>query len=139
VRNEVSDAVLVVRFPNGDVRFGIFFGSTHWCYPNLFDDPEQAWEMRRTHRLEDRRPGDDVPDEPVQIYSDYGYGRWWEGRANRLCLTDGQDPDGQYPDNDPIETSKASCLHSDREWDAPDWVKEALAWDRATGRFLIYE
>lgn len=121
----MSNDTLVVRFPDGDIRYGIYHGTSDTCYPNLFHCADDAWSFNRQPALSQIRPRRVQEEaEPVEIYSGYGWGSIWKGTATRYELVTGLIPF----DEDVEEVWEAKCSSLDPEWDAPDWVKEAIAW-----------
>lgn len=112
----MSRASLAVLFPDGTVKAGIYEGTSDIVVPWLWDDIDQAWEKGyprggRQTRKWDERPVGEVYD--VVIYSDYGRGRWWEGRATKELVVDGLDPYCQATGGDDwLETTPGR----------PEWV-----------------
>lgn len=108
----MSSASMLVRFPDGEIRFGIYYGTSDIVLPWLFDDLDDAWEQKRNGvRTWDEQPIGEVFD--VDIYSAYGYGWTWRGRAARNVVLP---PFG--PDDLPPATWEGQDLD-----DRPDWVR----------------
>lgn len=84
----MSRAGLRVLFPDGTVRCGIYEGTSDIADPWLYDTDEEAWDRSRT-RHDDEVPEGDVFD--VVIYSSYGGGFWWEGKAAKNLITVGRE------------------------------------------------
>jgi hypothetical protein len=83
----MSNATLKVRFCDGLILYGQYHGTSDICHPNLFDSEAEAWAHRRQEvagsvALGVPREGTPEP-EPVEIYSDYGGGWYWGGKACR--------------------------------------------------------
>ncbi len=98
----MSDALCLVRFPDGELRVAYFFGGPGLTVPFLFplDEAAAVWAdgmeplMERMASLDDAPTPADVED--VEIWADYGDPFWWEGRASRTAglLVSGIDPHG---------------------------------------------
>ena len=75
----MSSARACVRFPDGNIRYGIYHGTSDVMQPNLYNGVEEAWA--------DRRAGEWRSEEgeafPVVIWSDYGGGFGWPGVATK--------------------------------------------------------
>ncbi len=87
----MSRASAEVRFPDGTIRYGIYDGTSDILQPRLFETTGEAWDCYQ----DDRRnlwdiPYGHFPDDvawqifDVVIYSDYGGGSWWKGKATLL-------------------------------------------------------
>lgn len=115
-----------VRFPDGDIRYGIYNGTSDLAFPFLLSTSNaDAWDRYSAARdrysaasAADR--GDDLlgyEDEPdgevfdVRIATNYGGGWSWSGRAAKNVLVDGLDPWGD----------EHYASHVDG---VPDWVSE---------------
>lgn len=79
----MSNAILVVRFPDGALRYGTYQGSSDTPYPTLYLTPSE-WQQAKTASRQD--PIGEVY--PVDIYSDYGNGWSWKGTAAKNTLVD---------------------------------------------------
>lgn len=91
----MSRGNLYVLFPNGDVRYGIYNGTSDTAGRPLQPTPEFTWEeWRGVGPWRDPYALVEGDDEPVVIASDYGGGFSWEGRATREYLTRGASPHG---------------------------------------------
>jgi hypothetical protein len=105
------------------VRCGIYQGTVDVCDPWLYDTDKEAWDDNRTGNRSWNEPLEgEVFD--VVIYADYGGGFWWEGKAAKNIITQGQN----WFDND-LETHDGM----------PDAVRkfyeeQARAWRMAGGR-----
>lgn len=100
---------MAVRFPNGDIRYGTYNGTSDIARPALYDTIEEAWEHR--HDPWPQLAIDEAGEgEPVEICTNYGDGYWWTGsRATREVIVSGYSP---FDD-------------ADEEHDGiPDWIAE---------------
>ena len=111
----MSRASMVVKLADGTVRYGIYNGTVDVCWEPLFDTLNEAWDAWQRYY---GRDGDwvmpDMPDAPEQdalIYSDYGGGWWWEGRATYNRVVGPRDWDEFY-----------DLMHDE----VPDWAAQAL-------------
>ena len=86
----MSDAYGVVKFPDGLLKYYRYDGTSDICNPSLYDNINDIWKC---HEWTVCNCG---KDEPVEIYSDYGGGFSWPGRAcrNCRCITDKLEPWG---------------------------------------------
>ena len=120
----MSSASMAVRFPDGDIRWGIYNGTSDIAQPWLYPTPEEAWGARRSNkRTWDESPVGEQFD--VDVFSWYGPGFWWKGLSTKeLYLGPFGDPD----DMDPIHmiVELGSC-RGPAFADAPDWVRPLLA------------
>ena len=86
----MSRASMWVRFPNGEVRHGIYDGTTDLAYPPVYDTSEEAWaayksgEIYRRMDADASQPGEG---ESVVVACNYGYGFWWKATATRDFVT----------------------------------------------------
>jgi hypothetical protein len=85
----MSRAGLRVVFPDGTVRCGIYEGTVDIAYPWLYDTDREAWDNSRNGHRRGEEPVGEVFD--VVIYSDYGGGFWWHGKAAKNVITEGCD------------------------------------------------
>jgi hypothetical protein len=86
----MSRAGLRVVFPDGEVRCGMYQGTIDVCDPWLYATDKEAWDDNRpSSRSLGEDPEGDVFD--VVIYSDYGGGFWWRGKAAKNVITEGRD------------------------------------------------
>jgi hypothetical protein len=116
----MSNALGAVRFQNGKVMFYEYGGTADVCSPTLRETPELVSQFWRQ-----RGPGkswDDIKActhaEDVTIWSGYGGGFYWPGKACQTCalITDNHNP---YED----DHIAGPAWRNDGE---PEWVKEAL-------------
>lgn len=113
----MSRASAAVRFPDGTVKFGIYNGTCDVMQPGLFDNPKDPWDAFYAKGKFEGQPGAcwpaEVVGEPedVVIYSDYGGGFYWPGRATRNRIIGPLDWDGWDG--------------TDREGE-PKWAREAF-------------
>jgi hypothetical protein len=88
----MSRATLYVRFPDGQVKYGIYNGTVDIAQPWLVDTPTEAWDIwhggNLTHYWQESQP----EGEPVDVATDYGGGFSWQGRATTDRLVDGFEP-----------------------------------------------
>ena len=129
----MSDALALVRFPDGELRAAYYFGGADAVVPILFDLDEIAAVFEAgidplLDTLSADEPGTGEPGdaEQVQIWADYGHTFWWEGRASRSAarIVDGIDPHG------------TSAMMGDPDAEAPRQVNDgAPDWVPATWRF----
>jgi hypothetical protein len=96
----MSHASAAVLFRDGTIRYGIYSGTSDIMGSCLFGSIDEAWDDYRSPASRDEAA--EAADEPVIIYSDYGGGFSWPGRATRDRLTDGFDPFGQCGDPAPM-------------------------------------
>lgn len=96
----MSNASAAILFPDGEIRYGIYHGTSDLMYPALFDTIDEAWDNNRTDRMDERGAGQQQVF-PVVIYSDYGGGFYWNGTATRTDIIDGIDGwDDDHPRTD---------------------------------------
>lgn len=89
----MSSASLAVRFPNGDIRYGVYNGTSDLARPALHETPEEAWEHRHDPwpQLAIEEAASEA--EPVEVATNYGNGFWWTGSmATRELITSGYSP-----------------------------------------------
>jgi hypothetical protein len=85
----MSDSYGVVRFKSdGKQMFYRYNGTSDICNPCLYDNSNDIWTHNEWEECTCNH------DEPVEIYSDYGGGFYWQGRACRYCnaITEGLEP-----------------------------------------------
>lgn len=113
----MSSAILLVRFPNGDIRFGFYFGTSDVALPKLITEPDGWYDLKGTPWPSSAELASLEGVEDVEVYSDYGGGFSWPGRATRDWLVEGHDPfDG---DRDHDGTPQWAADELVRWW--PDW------------------
>lgn len=85
----MSHATGAVRFKDGQQLYFEYDGTSDVCIPMLWKTTEEVSENWRSGKWKDCTCGG--LDEPVSIFSDYGNGTSWPGRACRACMviTDG--------------------------------------------------
>lgn len=121
----MSSGTLFVRFPDGEVRYGIYHGTCNLAQPPLFDTIDAAWEHRRSkcdhpqikrisnsgfeYSLPSCAVYDEGEGDPVDVYTNYGGDWFWCATATRTHLTSGHDG-----------------AEVDQREGTPPWVKEAL-------------
>jgi hypothetical protein len=94
----MSDSWGAVKFNDGLIKYYLYHGSSDTCYTSLYDKVSDV--------AVDYTECNCGKSEPVEIYSDYGGGFYWKGKACRDCdsITKGSDfDDGDYWGNNPIE------------------------------------
>jgi hypothetical protein len=106
----VSRSSLVVLLADSRIRYGIYEGTSDTCFERLFEQYDDAWEAYIRGTISDF-PATDSVEQDAEIYSDYGGGFWWPGRATSDRLIGPLDWDSFY------ESMLDGC---------PDWAKEAL-------------
>jgi hypothetical protein len=84
----MSDALALVRFPNGESRSALYFGSTDMVVPALFplDQAGEVLEggmefvLERLQEVEAELSDDEAGEgEPVEIWTACGGGSFWKG------------------------------------------------------------
>lgn len=101
----MSRAFGLVKFPNGNVYISCYDGTSDYMYSPLitkndlvskYDDSVFEWNshvLKSDSSIEDTldTARKDGGEEPVEIYSDYGGGFWWTGKASEkyMCITEG--------------------------------------------------
>lgn len=115
----MSSAWAAVRFPDGTVRAASYSGTSDILRPRLVDTLRAASALRDAPGWELMSEG---PIEPVDIYSDYGGGFWWQGQAARNLVVDGTAPFG-IVDAYGMYLWPPCEVHDGR----PAWVDEWLA------------
>ena len=76
----MSSSYGAIRFKSdGKLLYYLYDGTSDICIPSLCDDIEDIWKDNGWSRCKCGH------DESVEIYSDYGSGFYWEGRACRHC------------------------------------------------------
>ena len=77
----MSRAYGVVRFQSDDkLLYYLYDGTSDICVPSLCDNIDDIWKDNGWKKCNCNQ------DEPVEIYSDYGGGFYWQGRACRHCM-----------------------------------------------------
>jgi hypothetical protein len=79
-----------VRFPDGEVRHGIYSGTTDSVYPPLYATDDEAWDAYKSGELSTRTRADTSrhgEGEPVVVATNYGGGSWWQATATRESVT----------------------------------------------------
>lgn len=105
----MSSAYGVVRFKSdGKLLFYLYDGTSDICVPTLCENMDDIWKDNGWLRCKCEH------DEPVEIFSDYGGGFYWEGKACRhcMCITKGLEP---WSNEDEI----VDITH-----EQPKWLKE---------------
>jgi hypothetical protein len=108
----------LVRFPSGLILFSAYQGSSDSCWI-VFD----SWTDRRAEKHAGKLRCSCGGDEPVEIWTSYGSGFYWKGRACRGCklITRGGSPWGR--EKLPGKGDKVRDTITDG---SPDWVDEYL-------------
>lgn len=108
---DVSSGTMMVRFPDGEVRYGIFHGTANLASPPLFATGDEAWDHRKNCQHErvpiaDKagKPFGSLPScavydegagEPVECWTNYG-GEWtWKATATKDHVTSNHDAEGE--------------------------------------------
>lgn len=100
-----------VRFNDGNIKHFEYNGTSDICIPKLYDNYEEMKDNWRKYKKENCSCKH--AEEPVDIYTDYGGGFSWKGKACRKCMmiTKGNNPfDEDIIKNDGI----------------PDWAEKSL-------------
>jgi hypothetical protein len=109
----VSRATLLVQFPDGTVRCGIYCGTSDVAYGFLVDTVREAWDRYVDHRDDvDHEvwqaaiyPEPEGEMEDVVVWNDYGGGAWWPAKAARNRVVAPRDimeiPDADYHSGKP--------------------------------------
>jgi hypothetical protein len=108
----------MVRFNDGTVMHYEYNGTSDVTVSALWDTYE---EMYKHWRGDDWNECGCGQDEPVRLFTDYGDGFSWDGRACRHCrsITAGRMP---YDDDRPIENGTPEWVHIARVLGTPDPV-----------------
>src|SRR2546426_7655730 len=109
----------LIRFQDGAVFFGLYQGSSDSCSPLLYDSC-QLFQRREHHGLLSCACRGS---EPVDIWTSYGGGSWWKGRACRACriITHGLEPHGELK-----LPGKGQRVSDTWIKETPDWVEDVL-------------
>ncbi len=95
----MSRATMFVKFPDGEIRYGIYNGTSDIARTDLFETLDQAWNNRsQPANWADWAEGEG---EPVDVATNYGGGFSWKATATKDFLTSGHDPyelDSYSPD-----------------------------------------
>lgn len=104
-----------VRFNDGKIMFFIYDGTSDICISSLHETAFEAWQNRKDAKC--RCKENEKYYESVEIYSDYGNGFYWKGKACRACkvIASGLDPWGCY-------FEEGSSITNGK----PDWYIEYL-------------
>ena len=124
----MSSAGAAVLFPDGEIRYGIYHGTSDVMNSALFATIDEAWDSWRDDRQRDRKTwprvrglwedGDATEEWFVTIYSDYGGGFYWAGRATKDNITDGLQPYGMEHPYKPEYSEPPRDMYRG----APDWL-----------------
>lgn len=87
----MGDHPLYVRFPDGEIRHGLYRSSCDLALPELFESLE-AGDAAGWHRNDRYDDALDETGEAVQVATNYGYGFRWTATATKDWLTSGRDP-----------------------------------------------
>lgn len=91
----MSRANLMVRFPDGTIRHGLYDGTSDIVMRPLYATAIQAWDVYCNDRNDawgtDEQWNDfnGMVGEAVEIFTDYGGGFWWHGEALTEWVTSG--------------------------------------------------
>ena len=98
----MSSASAAVLFPDGEIRYGIYHGTSDLMYSSLYTTIDDAWSAWSDSRDPSKNSfpnvrelwekGDAVEVFDVTIYSDHGGGWSWSGQATKTDIVDGFDP-----------------------------------------------
>lgn len=105
----MSHASGKVKFKDDKIMHYEYDGTSDWCIPKLYDTHEEMRNNWRKYEYEEIHCEHDLED--IEIYSDYGNGFYWKGKACRKCnmIIEGLNP---YPCDDSIFITNGK----------PDWV-----------------
>lgn len=106
----MSVGALLVRLPDGTIRYGHYQTTVDAPYRCLHETDEQAeaCSLRHQDEAQDNEP---EPEVEVEIYAHYGGGFWWRGKARGLYLTD-----------DGVRDFEGTWHIPDQTDGIPDWV-----------------
>jgi len=96
----MSRANLLVKFPDGSIKAGLYDATGGFVMPLLYDTCDQAWDFYRANRMdawgtdEQYELHKGIEGDPVEIFTDYGGGFWWHGKAIKTWVTEGGDFSG---------------------------------------------
>lgn len=117
----MSSATAAIRFEDGVVLFGVYSGTADVMQDRFFPTVDEAWTAHRTPAI-DRGDMPTEPNEQVQVYSDYGGGFSWAGRATRAgVLVEGHMPYGAESWGGEVILPVLETVDG-----TPDWYVEAL-------------
>jgi hypothetical protein len=101
-----------VRFPDGEIRRTTYSGTADVLTPGLSGDA--GW---------DEAPEGEIFD--VEIFTTYGYGFWWRGRAARNVVVDGVEPYGSESFTGQMYEPPSEMHHGEPDW-LPEEFRRAL-------------
>lgn len=107
----MASATLVVRYPDGTFRYGIYHAASNVASDYLYRDPGTAWDKRGTPQPKAPTWYQEGDGQPVEVYTDHGGGFWWTATATQEYLTSNRD----------IMLDEVEVTHG-----APEWVEEAF-------------
>jgi hypothetical protein len=84
----MSRATLYVRFPDGEVRFGLYNGTSDIAWSPLYATQGEAWDVYTAEPW----PDGTTEGTAVDVATNYGNGFWWRGVATRDALLSPLDP-----------------------------------------------
>ncbi len=111
----MSSGFALVRFPNGEIRYGVYSGTVDFLHRGLYDTMKEAFASYRAGALTD--PVGDR--EEVEVYTNYGGGMWWTGTAWRNAAAD----DAVDPWNLLFEFGQRTGPETVRHDGMPEWAK----------------
>ena len=79
----MSHASGKVRFNDGTIMHYEYDGTSDWVIPKLYDTHEEMWDNWRKYEYQEIHCEHKLED--IEIYSDYGNGFYWKGKACRKC------------------------------------------------------
>lgn len=80
---KLSHASGKVKFNDGTVMHYEYDGTSDWVIPKFYNTHEEMWDNWRKYEYIENHCEHDIED--VEIYSDYGNGFYWKGKACRKC------------------------------------------------------
>lgn len=97
----MSHAIGMVRFNDGAIIWFEYNGSCDYSIPKLYNTLEEMKGNWRKWKWENHEC--EHMSEPIQIFTNYGYGFFWNAAACRKCgmILDGQEPSIDHIDGIP--------------------------------------
>ena len=116
----MSRAIAFIRFnKTGNIYYGCYDGTVDLMYSSFteYQDNFDIFDWCSEHCYDYQKIDKNLikDEDDIEIYSDYGYGFYWDGKGSEKykIITEGFDPWGDY-----------SNLPTDGQ---PEWVKNYLA------------
>ena len=80
----MSHAGGMVHFEDGAIFHFEYNGTSDVCLPKLWETRDEMQEHWREDNYWKECSCDNLP-KPVEIYTEYGSGLWWKGKACQTC------------------------------------------------------